>query len=180
MSFGSILEAHLLRYPGMHLVDIYKLVHQAGLGSEHAVSGLEQARRWLEQEVANLGNGPDEPVADPISPQGDILRIHLRPFMRQGGDLQELLKAFVRTANEFHGSIERLKKFWRSVESAAVKGNLAISLEEVRAFWAAMEARNFPAVHHSPAFQEKYRPAYRVVARDYFTRMNPDTAGRSM
>lgn len=168
LSFQSILKAHLLRYPAMQLVDIYKLVHQAGLGSEHAVSSFELTRRWLEQEVASLGAGPDEPVEDPISPQGDILRIHLRPFLRQGGDLQELLKAFVSTANEFHGSIERLKEFWLAVESVAEEGALRISPVEVRGFWSVMEARNFPAMHHSPAYQENYRPAYRVVARDFF------------
>lgn len=169
MKFIPILQAHLARYPGMQLVDIYKLIHQASLGSEHAVRDEEQARRWMEKEIADLGTGPDEPVIDPISPQGDLLRIHLRPFLRWGGDVQSLLQAFVRTANEFQGSLDRLKEHWLAVETMAEKGKLGIALEEVRAFWSAMEARNFPAAHHSPFYQERYRPAYRVVARQFYT-----------
>jgi hypothetical protein len=161
----------------MQLVDIYKLIHQASLGSEHAVRDYEQARRWLEQEIASLGTGPDEPVEDPISPQGDLLRIHLRPFLRQGGDIQGLLQAFVRTANEYHGSFDRLKRFWLAVELLAEKGRIESRLDEVNAFWTEMEARDFPAAHHSPVYQERYRPAYRVVARQFFTYRVPRNSG---
>ena len=168
MSFQSILEEHLNRYPRLHLVDIYKLVQQASLGSEHAVSDFERARSWLEREVSRLGAGPEEPVEDPISPGGGILRIHLRPYLGQGGEVQQLLRAFVRTANEFQGSVDRLKEFWQAVDFLATEGRLAIPVSEVRAFWSTMKARNFPAVHHSPTYQKIYRPAYRVVARQFF------------
>lgn len=167
MKFLAILETHLIRYPEIQLVDIYKLIHQASLGSEHAVRDYEQARGWLEQEIASLGTGPDEPIFDPISPPGDLLRIHLRPFLRQGGDLQRLLRAFVRTTNEYRGSIERLREFWQAVELLAEEGRMKNSVDEVHAFWTEMEARNFPALHHSPVYQERYRPAYRVVARKF-------------
>lgn len=166
--FLPILEEHLKRYPLMQLVDIYKLVHQASLGSEHAVGNFHQARVWLEREVASLGAGPDEPAEDPISPEGDILRIHLRPYLNQGGDVQRLLRAFVQTANDFKGSLDRMREYWMAVEFIADVGRLETPLSEVRAFWSVMEARNFPAAHHSPGYQEIYRPAYRVVARQFF------------
>jgi len=41
--FQQILTDHLARYPLMRVEDIYKLVHQASLGSEHAVSDVARA-----------------------------------------------------------------------------------------------------------------------------------------
>ncbi|HZW04755.1 MAG TPA: hypothetical protein VFF68_12555, partial [Anaerolineaceae bacterium] len=67
MTFEEILRAHHARYPRMQIQDEYKLIHQAALGSEHAVDSPEMARKWLIQEAAAMGNGPDEPVFDPIS-----------------------------------------------------------------------------------------------------------------
>ena len=38
MTLDIVLPAHFSRYPAMKIQDIYKLIHQAALGSEHAVS----------------------------------------------------------------------------------------------------------------------------------------------
>ena len=35
------------------------------------------------------------------------------------------------------------------------------------AFYAKMEAQDLPAVHHSEVYKRLYRPAYRVIARQY-------------
>jgi hypothetical protein len=38
---------------------------------------------------------------------------------------------------------------------------------EIRELWLRMSDRGFPPVHHSAAYTEAYRPAYRVVASEY-------------
>jgi hypothetical protein len=151
----------------MQVEDVYKLAHQACLGSEHAVGERAQAERWLERELEQLGDGPHEPTIDPISPDGRIGRVHLRPYLAGGGDATDLLDAFVRTANGFRGSHERLRSSWATVEALAADGSLPFSRADAEAFGRSADAAGFPAVHHSPAYGAAYRPAYRVVARAF-------------
>jgi hypothetical protein len=87
----TILRSHFSRYPLMQVQDLYKLLHQAALGSEHAVRNPETARNWLTRELAEMGDGPPEPLFDPISPGGEIARVHLRPFVAGGHNPDALL-----------------------------------------------------------------------------------------
>ena len=164
--FDAIVARHLVRYPAMELEDVYKLAHQACLGSEHAVSDRARAEQRLQSEVAQLGDGPPEPMLDPISTDGRIVRVHLRPYLAADGDASELLDAFVRTANGFRGSVERLTSCWARVEAMTAEGVVPFTPDDAAALLRRMEAVGFPAVHHSVAYVAVYRPAYRVVARE--------------
>ncbi|HVZ63242.1 MAG TPA: hypothetical protein VG936_01545 [Lacunisphaera sp.] len=171
--FTPLLKEHARRYPEWQVQDCYKLVFQAVLGSEHAAVDEATARRWLEQEVAGLGAGPAEPLVDPISPDGRIVRMHLRPFVEQHGDLGKLAAAFVETAKTFRGSKNSLAAVWAEVIRLAARGKLPFSAGDAQRFGAAMAADGFPTVHHSKEYNEHYRPAYRVIAREYLAGLVP-------
>lgn len=158
MTIEEVLRSHFVRYPSMQIQDVYKLIHQAAMGSEHAISSVEGARKWMERELAGMGAGPEEPVTDPISADGQILRVHLRPFVAQGGDAEMLLNAFIRTANEFRGDIKVLQTHWE-----VATGMEHFPIDQMDDFIQSMQAQNYPAVHHSPEYERSYRPAYRVV-----------------
>ncbi|MCX6033484.1 MAG: hypothetical protein NTV38_00685 [Chloroflexi bacterium] len=162
-----MIKVHLLRYPQMQVQDLYKLLHQAALGSEHAVRDEQAARDWLERELAEMGEGPDDPLMDPLSPDGQILRVHLRPYLWAGKNPETLLQAFIRTANEWHGSLDKLKAYGATAARLAQAGTGSIRREEIEAFFTKMEEQDFPAVHHSEVYGRLYRPAYRVVARQF-------------
>lgn len=166
-SLQHVLTSHFLRMPAMQVQDVYKLLHQAALGSEHAVQDEQQASNRLEQELAEMGLGPEDPLIDPLPPDGNILRVHLRPFRQAGGEAGELLRAFIRTANEWHGSVDTLKEFGAQAVEMTRAGSAPVNSEEIRIFFGMMEEQGFPAVHHSAVYQRLYSPAYRVVARQY-------------
>ncbi len=166
-SLCQILARHAGRYPGLQVQDLYKLLHQAACGSEHAAADGPAARAWLEQEVAGLGEGPEEPIVEPISADGQVVRVHLRPYVAAGGDLDLLAAAFARTSREHRGCAVRLRRYWRYAERMAQEGALGLPAEELQCFFQEMEARGFPAVHHSPEYTRAYRPAYRVVRQEY-------------
>lgn len=176
-AFRRILARHTVRHPELEAQDLYKLVYQAALGSEHAVAGVSQARVWLEQESEHLIEGPGEPVIEPISPDGQIVRVHLRPYVAQGGDLEVLLEAFARTAQEYQGTILQLRRYWRYAEQLAKEGALGLAVDELSNLFAELEGRGFPALHHSKAYREAYRPAYRVVMRDYLVQIRTGRQG---
>ena len=162
----SILNEHARRYPQWEVDDLYKLIHQAAMGSEHGMRDKTSLRDWLLQELAQLGPGPVEPLVDPISPDGHIVRVHLRPFTILQYPLEPLLQAFIRTSREVSPSTQRLEEYAADAILLAGKGMLPFSRALVANFMADMRARDFPAVHHSVRFSQLYQPAYRVVLRD--------------
>lgn len=165
-AFRRILALQFNRYPLMEVQDIYKLIHQASMGSEHAVQDLDVTRAFLEREVNELTDGPEEPLEDIISADGQIVRINLRPYLASNASLDNLFKAFVRTANEFEGSKKRLKRYRSYAERMKDKGSFAFSRTALQAFFDQMEFEGFPAVHHSASYATAYQPAYRVVLHE--------------
>jgi hypothetical protein len=166
-AFRSVLTDQIWRYPRMEVQDLYKLAFQAAFGSEHAIADVTAARRRLDRELRQHAEGPEEPVLDPLSADGRIVRVNLRPYAAAEGDLAVLLEAFIRTAHEYHGSADTLQHYWRVAESMAAEGLLPFAYEALRRFFEAMWAQGFVAVHHSVRYTRAYHPAYRVVMRDF-------------
>ncbi len=161
-TLASILRAHHERYPEMGVQDVYKLAHQAALGPGHAVGNPSGARDYLERELESMGAGPVEPLYDPISADGELVRVHLRPYLDAGRDTDPLLDAFVRTANEYQGSVNVLETYWEAARQADLW-----PLAPMDRFFTEMKDAGFPAVHHSEKYSRLYRPAYRVVLQKF-------------
>jgi hypothetical protein len=171
-SMRDILLRHAERYPLWGIDDLYKLIHQAAMGSEHAVADGTAARAWLVRELEVMGSGPEghcpeEPLVDPISTDGSVVRIHLRPYVRLGLDAEPLLAAFVRTAREFRKSVRVAEDGLAEAVRLADEGLVGLDRAGIGRHAARMKAACFPAVHHSAAYVAAYRPAYRVVARAF-------------
>ncbi len=165
--FRRILALQFKRYPLMEVQDLYKLIHQASMGSEHAVQDLDGTRNFLEREVHGLTEGPDEPLQDIISPDGRIARINLRPYCALNASLEKLFEAFVRTANEFEGSTLKLKRYCSYAELLTGDDSFSFSHTDLRTFFDQMEVQGFHAVHHSASYTMAYQPAYRVVLHEF-------------
>jgi hypothetical protein len=163
----STLLDHARRYPAWELPDLYKLLHQAALGAEHALTNETRVREWLTRELAELTSeaAPDEPLLDPLSPDGALVRVHLRPFARLGLDPEPLLQAFFRTAQEIQPAPERLIASAELAGQLAQEGLLPFDADALTTFFAERKVQGFPAYHHSTAFRQHYQPAYRVIAR---------------
>jgi hypothetical protein len=155
----KVLRDHLSRYPALQIQDLYKLLHQAALGSEHAVSDRGSVERWLTRELAEMGEGILEPLIDPISHNGEIIRIHLRSYVAAGHDPMMLLDAFILTANEHHGDIRLLEQYWQNTVSMHI-----FPVPEMDEFFQGLKEKGFPAVHHSAEYERLYQPAYRVIS----------------
>jgi hypothetical protein len=166
-SFRRLLTTQLARYPQLEVQDLYKLIFQASFGSEHAVADAVVAHRRLERELHELADGPEEPIVDPISPDGRIVRINLRPYLAARGDVAGLLEAFVRTARDYRGTEATLHRYWRYAEHMAAASLLPFACEMLQGSFAAMQIKGFPAVHHSDMYAKTYRPAYRVIVRGF-------------
>lgn len=170
---GQLLSSHLARYPAMELLDIYKLLHQAALGNSHAVTTLASANERLRSETQAMGEGPEEPLWDPISPDGRLGRVHLRPYVAAGFALEALANAHVGTAESCPPAPEKLVKFCGCLGDLASQGILPFDAGEVVGCFAEIAEQGYPAVRHTPTYRTHYRPAYRVVDIELLPLLRP-------
>jgi hypothetical protein len=166
---GSIMVAfgaHLDDHPFAGADDLYKFLHQAVFGPGHAIPDREAAAAWLEREIEDIGPPLDgEPKCESLGGEPPLARVNLRPFVANGGSSDELLDAFVASANLERGSSRRMKvvlSLAASYVQCAGRGELAPELKNLSA---ELAAEDYPAIHHSEAYVEAYEPAYRVVER---------------
>ena len=163
---SQLLASHFERYPRMQLTDIYKLLHQAAMGPGHAVDDETSARAFLQQEATRLSGGVDDPLIDPISPDGKLARVHLRAYVRDGYDLAALADAFIETARQHQPAADKLVKFCGCLGDLAAAGGIPFSRVDVEAEFAVIAQKGYPVMRHSAVIREHYAPAYRVVSLD--------------
>jgi hypothetical protein len=156
-------EAH----PQMTSQDLYKFLHQAAMGSEHAVKDSSMATNWMRDEITGLDMTIENNFIDTLSENGNIIRVNLRPFIKQGHSPDKLVKAFIATANNFEGNKETLKDYLSTARKMIKRKKLNLDLAEFNNLTKEMESKGFPAVHHSKEYEAAYKPAYRVISSEY-------------
>jgi hypothetical protein len=160
VAFGAYLDA----YPLAGTDDLYKFLHQAVYGPGHAIPSREAAAIRLEREIENL-DAPfeGEPMCEALGGEPPLLRVNLRPFVVRGFDSDQLLEAFIASANLVRGSRRRMEVVLvlaTSYVQCAGRGELA---PDLKALSTELADKGYPANRHSEAYVEAYHPAYRVV-----------------
>ncbi|MGD8864025.1 MAG: hypothetical protein PVI81_00400 [Anaerolineales bacterium] len=164
----SVIRKNIQIYPATQIEDLYKLIYQAALGSEHAAFDKDYAKEALEREIQELRPSTSSHLTESISPDGTIVRVHLRPYLHSCRDPEKLFEAFHKTALEYKGSLEILHQYVQIVLELNEDGALPCDKLRVLRFIEEIEQAEFPAVHHSRRYKELYRPAYRVIHRAYY------------
>lgn len=153
--FQRILREHLLRYPAMEPQDCGKLAFQSEFGPEHLAPDRARFLAMLEEEWQPLfadGRVSWEDIG------GGLCRLHLGgPCSRAGAEL--LSEMFLRTAAVHTGTRSALEEKLRLLAGTGLPG--------MESWLAEYRSRGCPAVHHSAAFREAYRPHYRVILKKY-------------
>ncbi|MBX3287901.1 MAG: hypothetical protein KF855_01025 [Acidobacteria bacterium] len=149
----------------MNAQDAYKWLHQATRGAEHALSDIDEAFTKLEAEWNSL-SAPfaDEPLWQPLRPDGLIGRLHLRPFKNSGGSVIDLQRAFLNSSVMFDSNDEFLYSAWIDLGnrlSASPCGNL--SFTDWRVLGEHLQITGFPAMSHSQTYRAAHSPAYRIL-----------------
>jgi hypothetical protein len=165
-SIRGLLLDHIRQYPKMEIQDIYKLVFQATMGNEHMMGDVNEIRKYLDEELAVAEQAGDGQEVEPLDADSTVVRINLKAFKSRKGDAAALLNAMIATASRFKKDPDLLKKYWSEVQTLASEKQIPFALEDLKSFFVRMELKNFPAVHHSRAYEDAYHPAYRVILRD--------------
>ena len=149
----------------IRIEDSYKYLYQATLGGEHAVPDRESARQWLDGEWASLGEAePKDPIWEPLCPGGEIGRVNLRPLKNAEARTDDILTAFLDSSREYKGESATFILAWQELgRRLANTGVGSLTVNDWTRLDGEMKAKDYPAIHHSEAYNQARHPAYRVV-----------------
>lgn len=150
----KLIEEHKQRYPLMQGQDVYKLLYQGLLGPEHLLADPQRFLAGLQEELKGLTPGPAAALYEPVRPDGRLVRLHLRAWQSTGQSLDALLDACLAAARQSWGTPADLEQLWQAY---------AASRPELSELTQTLRQNGFPPVHHSDAYRQAYRPAYRLV-----------------
>ena len=151
--------------PAMRMEDAYKWIYQATRGGEHAAPDKEMAKSWLDQEWKTISEPlASEPIWQPLCEDGSIGRLNLRPFKQAGGSSDDLVDAFVTGSKEFKGTESEFREAWNELGKRLKKHDIGnLDRKGWKSLDSAMEAKKYPAVHHSDIYEKALHPAYRIL-----------------
>jgi len=163
----AVLINEIKLHPEMEVQDLYKFIHQASFGSEHAVKDTSAVRAWMENELKTMDMDIKDELITILSPDSAIIRVNLRPYIKKSYSPEKLLEAFIKTANTYKGSKDTFMLYRKKARELAAEGMFNFSAEQMDKFFNELLAKGLPAVHHSEIYERLYKPAYRVVERKY-------------
>lgn len=165
----SAIEGQLATYPESTLQDIYKSFYQEHFGPGHIISDTASARRYLMRELSEMGE-TQSPNFEPTGCQGDYVRVYLSAVSDSLITAEQLLDAFVRSANSRQEPTVSWMEKWEAIVSIIQANKMEVQGFETDLPLLTEAARNNQAVHHSRRYNEAYHPHYRIVERGIFER----------
>ena len=165
----SAIERQLVTYPESILQDIYKSFYQEHFGPGHIISDTASARRYLMRELSEMGK-TQSPYFEPTGSQGDYVRVYLSAVADSLITAEQLLDAFVRSANSRQEPTVSWMEKWEAIVSIIQANKMEIVGFETDLPMLTEAAQINQAVHHSRPYNEAYHPHYRIVERSIFER----------
>jgi len=161
----ALLREHFERRPLMRATDFYKLLFQGVFGVGHILG--EGARGRLQGEAASIDiqDHPEEPKIERVSADGSMVRVNLRPYLRQNLSLDRLYEAMEESSKET-GIPEKFLYAWSVFHKLAVSGSIQVDLGELDSLNQELKEKGPSPHHHSESYRDAYYPAYRVVKRE--------------
>ena len=142
--------------------DIYKLLYQGVFGIGHIIS--DRAWEVLVEEAGriDLDDHLDDPLFEPVSPDGLMVRVNLRQYINMGGDLETLFRVMIESA-KVQGEQRVFLDYWGQFRELVDEGQLEFSLRDIQDLDEVIERDGVRPMHHTEPYREAYYPAYRVV-----------------
>ena len=165
----SAIERQLATYPESTLQDIYKSFYQEHFGPGHIISDTTSARRYLMKELSEMGK-TQSPYFEPTGSQGDYIRVYLSVVADSLITAEQLLDAFVKSANSWQEPTVSWLEKWKAIVSIIQANKIESEGFETDLPLLTEAARNSQAVHHSRRYNEAYHPHYRIVEHSIFER----------
>ena len=167
---SNLIINHLKLRPMALPRDIYKLLYQGVFGVGHIIS--DHAWEVLVEEAGriDLDDHLGDPLFEPVSPDGFMVRVNLRQYINMGGDLETLFRVMKESA-KVQGEKEVFLDYWGQFKAMVNMGKLEFSLSDIWGLDESIERDGVKPLHHTEVYREAYYPAYRVVVQKVYEEM---------
>ena len=167
LSIRAAIEQQMAAYPESTLQDIYKSFYQDRFGPGHMISDTASARSYLMRESLEMSEA-SAVYYEPTGSEGRFVRVYLSAVSDGLITADQLLDAFVRSANMVQETESDWETEWRSVVDIITKHDIQVNGIKEDAPSLEKASRNHQAVHHSRVYNTVYHPHYRIVERAIF------------
>lgn len=158
------VRIHYLDFPGFSIADAYKLVYQGCMGPEHAISDLDAVKQWLDREWDSIEASSHDGLYSDTTIHSPVHRINLRAAKAFGISKEIILERFIGTADKFQKRPDLLRELWAEISIQIETGKeLVRNPQDLEEFNKLVKENDYPAMHHSPEYAKKNKPAYRLV-----------------
>ena len=155
------------QYPQMTMQDVYKSFYQDRFGAGHMINDTAAVREYTMYELTVAAEDTvTNPYYELLGTQGRYVRVYLRCVNEGLLSAEQLLDAFIRSAQQAKQPEQSWADEWAQVELTAREAGLTASDEDLQLLRQAAE--NQRAVHHSDSYRNAYHPHYRIVERTIF------------
>ncbi len=160
---AGLIGSHKVARPEMRARDAYKLLYQGVFGVGHIMG--PGAWDYLQKEAAGLDlkAQTNDPIFEDVAIDGSVVRVNLRPYIRNGYPLISLMEAM--RLSDITGNPSVFLEEWDSFAELVWSGQIDFEHNEVDAINKALDRAKPQPMHHTPQYREAYHPAYRVVRR---------------
>ena len=167
LSVRTALERQIATYPKSTLQDVYKSFYQDRFGPGHMISDTVSVRQYLMYELGEMTD--KSPIYyEPTGSEGRFIRVYLSAVAEGLITADQLLDAFIRSANIGQMPTVDWEAEWNQIEQVISKYDIQLNDCEIDAEVLREASRNRQAVHHSRAYNAAYHPHYRIVERSIF------------
>lgn len=163
----NAVKALVSQYPQATLQDVYKSFYQERFGPGHMIPNVENARNYLmsEMEQASENSGA---YYEPTGSGGKYIRVYLNAVADGKISAEQLLDAFVESANHVAPRTDKWAEQWTNIVKVIEEKQLPVKMDDELKQWLKECSEQEEAVHHSEAYNQVYRPHYRIVERNIF------------
>ena len=148
LSIRAAIEQQMAAYPESTLQDIYKSFYQDRFGPGHMISDTASARSYLMRESLEMSEA-SAVYYEPTGSEGRFVRVYLSAVSDGLITADQLLDAFVRSANMVQETETDWETEWRSVVDIITKHDIQVNGIKEDAPSLEKASRNHQAVHHS-------------------------------
>ena len=163
MELKEIIVNEYKRRPLMEAADFLKLIYQNEFGGAHIGFCAVQSRESLEAEWDAVPKAEDE-LYESIG--NGLCRANIGRVRQLGVTLDTFARIFHFSTKGTPGNESSFSYKVGTLLELARNGEIPVNADEIEGLYAYMEERDFAPIGHSPAYNARYNPHYRIIMRE--------------
>ena len=170
-AYDRMFSAQCAKRPRLEAQDLAKALYQELNGPGHFAADAESALAYIREEARGIPDGDGQEPVEELG--GRYARVHLSALRSTGITDGMLARMFTLSASEGpRGAKGEAEEAALLLERGLAEGKWRVEGDDPAGWVRRWRESGCPAVHHSQAFRDAYRPAYRVVSAR-FARLVP-------